>query len=596
MSVLVVVPDSESASGFIAWGHQFAVSLGECLRILIPEEQQAVIQTTQALLPTIDSDAEILTLPSTEKLGAILQLAKVHDVQLILASIPLQKSAQSKIGAKLINNAPCDVILLRPAIHSGDQCKTILIPTAGGPHTQKALSFAQNLAEDEAGVVTALYVAPPELEDPQATGEALLNNYLTKAGIEGDTNILPKVVVADDVMKGIDEAVSDYTDLILIGASNYGFIRRALFGSVPEKLIKQNTSSAVAVFRARPQIWTQAHRWLDRVLDKYVPQLGRETRIELYQGLNEGSELKLDFVTLISLSTAIASLGLIQDSGAVVIGAMLVAPLMTPMLGAGLGLVQGNIILVRNAAQSILTGFFLSLVIGMFFGFAVPGLTALTPELLARGSPNLLDLAIALLSGIAAAYAIARPGLLGALPGVAIAAALVPPIATAGIALATGHAKIGIGAAFLFGTNLVAIILASALTLYVLGVRPNRQQAFTRLWSRRILVSLGLTALFFAFPLGASLVSNFTERSDPIRLALHKHLEGMPSISVLTIARESTRDGPILKVKLSSDVPLGEEITMKIAQIASSYLESPRSIQIITQLKWDSPPLKENIP
>ena len=174
----------------------------------------------------------------------------------------------------------------------------------------------------------------------------------------------------------------------------------------------------------------------------------------------------MDFITLIALSTAIAALGLIQNSAAVVIGAMLVAPLMTPMLGAGLGLLQGNILLVREAITSIVLGFSISLGIGISFGFLTPGLVELT-ELQARCGPNILDLFIALFSGIAAAYALARPGLLGALPGVAIAAALVPPIATTGIALSIGAVVEAALAATLFGTNLVAIILSSAATFFI---------------------------------------------------------------------------------------------------------------------------------
>ena len=78
-------------------------------------------------------------------------------------------------------------------------------------------------------------------------------------------------------------------------------------------------------------------RFLVRLFNQYIPQLDRNDRIQLFRGLQVGSVAGMDFITLIALSTAIAALGLIQNSAAVVIGAMLVAPLMTPMLGAGLG-------------------------------------------------------------------------------------------------------------------------------------------------------------------------------------------------------------------------------------------------------------------
>jgi uncharacterized hydrophobic protein (TIGR00271 family) len=298
----------------------------------------------------------------------------------------------------------------------------------------------------------------------------------------------------------------------------------------------------------------------------------------------------MDFIALISLSTAIASLGLMQNSGAVVIGAMLVAPLMTPMLGTGLGLVQGNLNLVMDASRSILCGFFLSLIIAMGIGFFTPGFRDLTPELLARGSPNILDQAIALLSGTAAAYAMARPGLLAALPGVAIAAALVPPIATAGIALATGHAKVAVGAAFLFGTNLVTIILAAALTLYVLGIRPNRQHQQFKIWAQRVLVGLAVTALFFTFPLGATLVSQFTQRVDPLRLAIEHELKDTPNITLGTYSFIQQNQQELLRIEVYSDLPLPGATAKRLADAAAATLQQNTPIRVVTLLEWSSKP------
>jgi uncharacterized membrane protein len=208
---------------------------------------------------------------------------------------------------------------------------------------------------------------------------------------------------------------------------------------------------------------------------------------------------------------------------------------------------------------------------------------------MARGNPNLLDLLIALLSGVAAAYAMARPGLLAALPGVAIAAALVPPIATAGIALSTGHALVGVRAAFLFGTNLVAIVLASALTLFVLGVRPNRKQKQAQVWARRVLVGLTLTALFFALPLGATLVGNFTERPDPLRAALEATLANTPHVSVRSSAVVREGDQDVLRIEIYSPSPLSPEIARTLSTVAQKSLDSPLPVQVVTLLEWRSP-------
>ena len=186
---------------------------------------------------------------------------------------------------------------------------------------------------------------------------------------------------------------------------------------------------------------------------------------------------------------------------------MLVAPLMMPMIGAGLGLVQGNVVLVKECARSIAVGFSfafaIGLLCGLFFGGHLPidpeGFHLLNGQLLARVKPGNLDLIVALASGIAAAYANARPNLSSALPGVAIAAALVPPIATGGIALSVGQPLYALEAVTLFGTNLVAIILGAAFALWIQGIRGNREFSQSKVWSQRGFVALLILALFLYF-------------------------------------------------------------------------------------------------
>jgi len=111
-------------------------------------------------------------------------------------------------------------------------------------------------------------------------------------------------------------------------------------------------------------------------------------------------------------------------------------------------------------------------------------------EMAARDLPAMLDLLVALFSGVAAAYAMSRPNLLSALPGVAIAAALVPPIATAGMAMTMGNLELGGGALLLFFTNIVAIVLGTAVTFWAVGIdtrlvkAADGTQRRPRIWAR----------------------------------------------------------------------------------------------------------------
>lgn len=183
------------------------------------------------------------------------------------------------------------------------------------------------------------------------------------------------------------------------------------------------------------------------------------------------------FGSLIVLSAAIAGFGLLANSAGVVIGAMLVAPLMTPIQALGAALVQGSARRMLSSALVILGGFAGAVVTGYLVAVIGAGgisVDALPQEILARTAPGLLDLGIAVSAGAAGGYVIARPQVSGALPGVGIAVALVPPLATIGICLQLGMSSLASGALLLFATNLAAIVLSGAVMIAGAGFRPQR--------------------------------------------------------------------------------------------------------------------------
>jgi len=207
-------------------------------------------------------------------------------------------------------------------------------------------------------------------------------------------------------------------------------------------------------------------------LDEVLPNLSRDEQADIIKAMRGNAAAQVDFYALILLSSAIAFLGLRQNSSAVVIGAMLVAPLMSPMIAMSFGLVKGSQRLFRRAAASTLGGVFVAVGISALLAFLIPSKIP-TAEILARSQPNLLDLMIALTSGAAGAYASCRKEVASSLPGVAIAVALVPPLCVVGYGLGAGHADLSRGALLLFATNLVSIILAGIAVFWLLGFRPN---------------------------------------------------------------------------------------------------------------------------
>ncbi|MCL1693314.1 MAG: DUF389 domain-containing protein, partial [Actinomycetia bacterium] len=181
------------------------------------------------------------------------------------------------------------------------------------------------------------------------------------------------------------------------------------------------------------------------------------------------------FVSLMMLSSAIAVFGILGDSTAVVIGAMLVAPLMFPVLGGAAAIVMGWPRRIVSRALLVAAGSLLAVMIAAVISFIVPGrATPLPAELIARTSPNLLDLGIALAAGAAGAYGQVRRHAAEVLTGVAVAVALVPPLVVVGVTLQLTEWQLALGAALLFLANVVGIVIAASVTFLAAGFVPGR--------------------------------------------------------------------------------------------------------------------------
>ena len=171
-----------------------------------------------------------------------------------------------------------------------------------------------------------------------------------------------------------------------------------------------------------------------------------------------------------TLSAIIASYGLVTNSAAVVIGAMLVAMMLGPITGVALAIIDYRMPLLRKSLLTVLAGVSLVILVGFVVGLLHQG-QPLTNEILSRTQPTSMDLMIALAGGTAGAYAMVSPHLSVAVVGVAVATALVPPLAASGILFANGEMQMGLGAALLALTNIIAIQFTNAMVLWFLGFR-----------------------------------------------------------------------------------------------------------------------------
>jgi uncharacterized hydrophobic protein (TIGR00271 family) len=231
----------------------------------------------------------------------------------------------------------------------------------------------------------------------------------------------------------------------------------------------------------------------------------------VHSEISDGSEPALRFYILVAVSTLIASFGLIANSTAVVIGAMLVAPLMTPIFGISLALVRGEAKLLGRAARAEIAGVVAAVTMGFILGLLLGDIEP-TPEMLSRTRPNLFDLIVAVLAGFAGAYALIDEKISPALPGVAIATAIVPPLANSGLCLALGEVRGGIGSFLLFFANFLSILIVASATFISSGMAKQYGARANKIdFARRFGLPIVAFVLISGF-LGHSLVQIYQER------------------------------------------------------------------------------------
>lgn len=468
-------------------------------------ERIALAQKTLAdARAAVTAEAKLYTLivASGQPRRALADIVRQADIDLVLiqagdptpyrperlscsVAVIYEQGAESKLGQSRDDEGPATF-------------NKFLIPTSAGPNTAHALRLLLPLSRESK--ICSVYIARETSgSNEEALGRSRLRQMLNF--VDANERIESKVVVADSVIDGIVEEARQNYDLVVLGATRQSSLDRALFGDIPTAVIRRSEKPVAVIYQNANGVDSLfgAVAWR---LQNIVPRLQLSERTQIYVRVRRGARPNIDFFVLIGLSALISSLGLLLNSPAVVIGAMLVAPLMTPMIGTGMALDLGDGRFLRLALSTTLRGALLAIVLGALAGLVQIN-QPLTSEVLARTQPSLIDLGVALFAGMAGAYAIAHSDAAAALPGVAIAAALVPPLCAAGIALITGHPRETWGALLLFSTNFVAISSAAAFIFLILGFRPTpgrkERQAVQARSGRLAMVMLGLVSvLLFA--------------------------------------------------------------------------------------------------
>ena len=195
------------------------------------------------------------------------------------------------------------------------------------------------------------------------------------------------------------------------------------------------------------------------------------SREEIFSRVEKGAQLNQNFFVLVMLSSIVAGIGLLENNIAVIIGAMVIAPLLGPNIAFSLGSSLGETKLMWQSLKAIASGIVLAILIAAIIGLIWP-LSIETPEVLLRTEANYAGTAIALASGAAAALSLVT-GTSGVLIGVMVAVALMPPAVTIGLMLSTGNLPLALGATLLLAVNIVCINLSAKLVFLIKGIRPR---------------------------------------------------------------------------------------------------------------------------
>jgi uncharacterized hydrophobic protein (TIGR00271 family) len=271
------------------------------------------------------------------------------------------------------------------------------------------------------------------------------------------------------------------------------------------------------------------------------PRLTEVKRAAIRESVASGAALNGSYLAMNLAAALIAGFGLIENSPAVIIGAMLIAMLYGPIVGIALGLAEANLQLLGRSFLSEIVGAALVLAAGWVIGISTRDLT-IGSEILGRTSPNLIDLLIALVGGLAGGFTFVSTGLSGVVVGVAIATALVPPLTTCGILLARQLPNAAAGAFLLFLANFTAIALGAMIVFLLTGLRPAAADKAKKVLTPR-LVCLALV-LILVFHLNGTLrrTSAQSIMQSNIRKALAQEVAKIPGARLVDVTLVQ-RDG-----------------------------------------------------
>jgi uncharacterized hydrophobic protein (TIGR00271 family) len=583
MSIIGFVPNPEMAPALVAW-----------VQTLVEKDEETTFlcletgfdgRTTQAVREALgekgDGVATLIAIDDPMPVARVREYVRKRNIRLLVTG-PFALPAvgeKEQTADELVRASSCQTFALLYGEKAPSEIKRVLFVPTGREHDRSALRLVETLRQRQMAQVT---IGAVEDETGAKAGQAgehyiralLHDELLDEEGFE------VKVVVDRLEHRGIMALFEDH-DLVVAGLNA---------ASRVHPLQQSLGDATVAIVKRSPPL-------SKRAIADWLPRINPADHADLLHDLRIGSIWGPDFVGMLGLASAIASLGLLQNSPAVVIGSMLLAPLMTPMIGLGLALGQADVRVSELCGKSIALGFLLTLAVSFLIGIIIPAGATLSDEVLARGGPNVLDLLIAVFAAAAATFAIARPNIAGAIAGVAIATALVPPVCAVGISLANGVWLNAFGAFALFFTNLIAIIVMSSFTFSLLGITASRALPRHRRWAQLGRWSLVALLLALVGPLSGILVAQLDEGKSvslahpvtmTVKRAVYERVAQDEGVELMFIARPRAEDRVMIHVASHDELPLS--YANELRKIVRDEMNDPELIVNVVAVRgfWRS--------
>jgi uncharacterized hydrophobic protein (TIGR00271 family) len=575
MSIIGFIPNPETAATVVAWVQSLADKDEETTFLCLETgfDGRTAQATREALGQKSDGDATLMAIDDPTPVAEILAHVRERNSRLLVSgpfALPTV-SGKAQTLDELVRSSPCQTFAVVYGGKAPSEVKRVLFVPTEDDHDRSALRLVDRLRQRLRVHVTIGAVEDETGAKAGQTGKNYIGALLHDEALDQE-DFEAKVVVDRLKHRGIIALVEDH-DLVVTGFNAASRMR----------LLEQSLGdTTVAIVKRTPPL-------SKRAIADWLPRINPADLADLLHALRLGSKWGPDFVGMLGLAAAIASLGLLQNSPAVVIGSMLLAPLMTPMIGLGLALGQANMEWMRLCGKSIGLGFLLTLAVSYLIGIIIPTGATLSEEVVARGWPNVLDLLIAVFAAAAATFAMARPNISGAIAGVAIATALVPPICALGISLAHQEGLNALGASVLFFTNLIAIIVTSSFTFSFLGITAS--WALPR---HRRLAVLGRWCLLamlvvLAGPLSTTLVAQLDKgKSVPlgypvtmaVRKAVFERVAQDEGVDIMLIGRPRAEQRVVIQLASLDELPLS--YANELRKIVREKMNDPKlSVNVV---------------